>query len=317
MKDKNIAAVLAFFLGTFGVHRFYLGQTWLGVLYCIFAMTGISAILGFIDAVAFFAMSEERFDVKYNWKELYADRYAREGSYRSNMSEYERRRVVKEGRRQDRFEQQRKSRERDIENWQRRHRHREQEEEKVRKEQERTENRMRRRAQIEKVTLLKTQGVERFKDYDYEGAIESFNKILEIDDKDVATHFNLACTHSLNEDVNEAFYHLDQAVVNGFDDFNKIKTHDALAFLRIQPAYEAFEDNKFRLLSSTEAPVEIPIQEEKPIVKNEPLELGSPQPDLLQTQPDLLDQLQKLGELKEKGVLTEEEFRKEKRKLLS
>lgn len=71
MKDKNIAAVLAFFLGTFGIHRFYLGQIYLGIIYCFLAMTGISAVLGFIDAIILFSMPQEKFDGKYNWRELY------------------------------------------------------------------------------------------------------------------------------------------------------------------------------------------------------------------------------------------------------
>lgn len=53
MKDKNVAGILALFLGAFGVHRFYLGQTGLGILYAVF-MTGISTILGIIDAIVFF-----------------------------------------------------------------------------------------------------------------------------------------------------------------------------------------------------------------------------------------------------------------------
>ncbi len=316
MKDKNVAAVLAFFLGTFGVHRFYLGQTWLGIFYCIFAMTGISAILGFIDAIAFFAMNEEKFDVKYNWKEIYADRYRED----RRMSDRERQRIVREERMQDRFEQQRKNRERDIEHWQRRHRHRAHEEEKVRKEQEHADTRAQKRAQLQKITSFKAKGIESFKEYDYQNAIEAFNKVIEIDNKDVATHFNLACAYSLNEETDQAFYHLDQAVANGFDDFDKIKTHDALAFLRIQSSYETFAANKYRLPQpeqneQTTAPP-APEQEEVITLQDEMLELGSPQPNLLDSQPDLLDQLQKLGDLRAKGVLSEEEFNEQKRKLL-
>ena len=36
MKDKNVAAILAFFLGGLGVHRFYLNQIGLGFVYLIF-----------------------------------------------------------------------------------------------------------------------------------------------------------------------------------------------------------------------------------------------------------------------------------------
>jgi len=48
-KDEVAGVLLALFLGTFGIHRFYLGQTGAGVLYLIFSWTGIPAILGFIE----------------------------------------------------------------------------------------------------------------------------------------------------------------------------------------------------------------------------------------------------------------------------
>jgi len=40
---------MALFLGTFGVHHFYLRRTGLGILYCVFCWTGITTILGFIE----------------------------------------------------------------------------------------------------------------------------------------------------------------------------------------------------------------------------------------------------------------------------
>jgi len=66
MKDKTTAALLAFFLGGFGVHRFYLGQTGLGFLYLIFCWTFIPIFIGFIDFIVFLTMSKEAFDAKYN-----------------------------------------------------------------------------------------------------------------------------------------------------------------------------------------------------------------------------------------------------------
>ncbi|MFA8299316.1 MAG: TM2 domain-containing protein [Hyphomicrobiales bacterium] len=66
MKNKLATALLAFFLGTFGVHRFYLGQTKYGFIYLIFFWTGIISIIAFIDFILFLTMSDEEFDVKYN-----------------------------------------------------------------------------------------------------------------------------------------------------------------------------------------------------------------------------------------------------------
>ena len=48
-RDEVVGILLALFLGTFGVHHFYLRRTGLGILYCFFFWTGIPAILGFIE----------------------------------------------------------------------------------------------------------------------------------------------------------------------------------------------------------------------------------------------------------------------------
>jgi TM2 domain-containing membrane protein YozV len=48
-RDEIVGILLALFLGTFGVHHFYLRRTGLGILYCFFCWTGIPAILGFIE----------------------------------------------------------------------------------------------------------------------------------------------------------------------------------------------------------------------------------------------------------------------------
>src|ERR1700677_1408968 len=48
-RDEVVGVLLALFLGTFGIHHFYLRRTGLGILYCFFFWTGITAILGFIE----------------------------------------------------------------------------------------------------------------------------------------------------------------------------------------------------------------------------------------------------------------------------
>src|SRR5581483_10898141 len=48
-RDEVVGILLALFLGTFGVHHFYLRPTGLGILYLCFFWSGIPAILGFIE----------------------------------------------------------------------------------------------------------------------------------------------------------------------------------------------------------------------------------------------------------------------------
>jgi TM2 domain-containing membrane protein YozV/ribosomal protein L40E len=48
-RDEVVGILLALFLGTFGVHHFYLRRTGLGILYIVFFWTGIPTMLGFIE----------------------------------------------------------------------------------------------------------------------------------------------------------------------------------------------------------------------------------------------------------------------------
>lgn len=75
MKSKSVTAVLTFFFGVFGVHRFYLKQYGIGMLYILvsliayFSTEEVYLILGLIviaDFIAFLIMSEQTFNMKYN-----------------------------------------------------------------------------------------------------------------------------------------------------------------------------------------------------------------------------------------------------------
>jgi TM2 domain-containing membrane protein YozV len=48
-RDEVVGILLALFLGTFGIHHFYLRRTGLGILYLCFFWTGIPSMLGFIE----------------------------------------------------------------------------------------------------------------------------------------------------------------------------------------------------------------------------------------------------------------------------
>ena len=64
-KSRMVAALLAFFLGGIGFHRFYLGQVGLGVLYILFCWTFIPAFVAIIDFILLLIMSDEAFNEKY------------------------------------------------------------------------------------------------------------------------------------------------------------------------------------------------------------------------------------------------------------
>ncbi len=146
---------------------------------------------------------------------------------------------------------------------------------------------------IKRVNPYKNTGVNKYKEYDIEGAIADFEKGLKIEPNDVSLHFNLACGYSMQEEKDKSLYHLNMAIRNGYKDVEKIKTHDDLAFLRIQPEFEKFQANGYKMDGKVNV-------KEKNLLED----------DLL------LSQLNKLSELRNKGLLSEVEFAREKNKLM-
>ncbi len=296
MKNRFTAAILAIFLGSFGVHKFYLRDPGAGIFYVILMMVGInvirmpiSAILGWIDAFVLLTMSDDKFDAKYN------KNYNRRTDQRGGRTQ----------RRDNRYEsrQQRRYPSRDsYDNRGTRQGGYEERRESYRKPPQRTPARQPRRP---RENPFKKTGISKYKDYDLEGAIEDFNKGLELDPADMALHFNLACAYSLTEKPDKSFHHISKAVENGFKDFEKIKTHDDLAFLRIQDGFEEFEKNGFKTSKLKSIPVSGGEEKKEEEVPEQIL-----QDDIL------LSQLQKLSELRNKGLLSEKEYSVEKEKLM-
>jgi TM2 domain-containing membrane protein YozV len=81
MKNKVVAGILAIFLGCYGVHHFYLGDTNKGVIYLAITLIGvftcwflcftcvlpsIVAIIGLVEGVMILTMDDEKFNQKYN-----------------------------------------------------------------------------------------------------------------------------------------------------------------------------------------------------------------------------------------------------------
>ena len=70
MKDKNVAAILALFMGAIGVHKFYLGRIGVGILYLLGAVTVVgipfTALLALIDFFVLALMDNDEFNRRYN-----------------------------------------------------------------------------------------------------------------------------------------------------------------------------------------------------------------------------------------------------------
>lgn len=266
MKKKGVAFILAFLLGVFGVHRFYLGQRKLGIVYLAIFIIGfihittvdywdgppffiVTAIIGFIDAVLFLAMPKEDFDAKYN-KGKSAIAFQGDTTSKARGRKY--RKTTRQ-----------------------------------------------RHQTSRSANPFKISGLEKYKDYDYLGAIRDFRQSLDLKYDDPAVHFNLACCYSIMEETENAFFHIDKSVDFGFDDFDRIKNHDALAFLRTTDKFEQFAANGYQ------------IQQQIDIPKEDLLSAPSP---LMDT--DILEKIASLGELRDKGFLTDDEFSMQKKRLL-
>ena len=310
-KNKNLAALLAFFGGIVGLHRFYLGQNGRGVMMIIlsiFTMGLLGSIIGVVDSIAFLSMNEEKFDFKYNNPDEIVRRSPRYKSYErraktrsfsgNGSSPY------RKDRRMDRDEYRRKksgkatnrkrSRRKPLRNQRPRPR-------KVRK------------SDLKTINSLKTAGIEKFKDYDIEGSVKDFQKILELDPYHVAAHFNLACAYSQLEQPQKTMNHINMAVKAGFNDFERIKKHEKLAYARIQPEWENFAKNGFIF------DVEEETKGDEELADTEKEESKSDQPNQTpdDLSGDLLEHLKNLKEQREKGIITEVEFEIERRKLMS
>ncbi|MGB8847887.1 MAG: TM2 domain-containing protein, partial [Terracidiphilus sp.] len=48
-RDEVVGVLLALFLGSFGLHHFYLRRTGLGILYACFFWSGIPGLIGFFE----------------------------------------------------------------------------------------------------------------------------------------------------------------------------------------------------------------------------------------------------------------------------
>lgn len=261
MKKKSTAAILAVILGPYGLHRFYLGQRPLGIMYmffgCFFTMLTIEEgvpiillpiLLATIDAILFSVMPQEEFDAKYNSHKT------------SNINSYFN---------QDKYHERRENQE-----------------------------------------LKQQQRNKRNKgNYDYVSIIKDLQDDLEGDFQQPKTHFHLACCYSMLEKSHEAFFHLEKAIAFGFVDFGAIHNHEDLAYVRSMPKFDKFVLNGYKNVNPLPPP-------EQNLLSQSTLQNEEAVEEDAEEGLSLLDQIVILGELREKGILTEEEFAAQKHKLL-
>lgn len=252
MRKKNVAGLFALFFGMIGLHRFYLGQRRRGIFY--FAAT-IALFVASIenDVPLVMIMGAVAFIDAMVFFSMPAEEFDEKFNKHALGKKH-----------------------REYEGYR-----------------EKTSFRKRRAAKQQPfIDPFKASGIHKYKEYDYEGAIEDFKKSLGEKFDDPATHFNLACCYSLVERPDPAFFHLTKAVHFGFVDFDKIEKHEALAYLRTLPAFAEFVSNGYQRMAP----------------------LPAEQADLLSSAAQqkegetLLEQIKRLGELRNKGILTEEEY---------
>ena len=300
MKNKNTAALLALFLGAFGVHKFYLRDPGSGIFYIMLTIFSSSlgfplgTILGVIDAFAMFTMSEERFDKKYNSGPRNARRQGRKDS------------------REERFERRSTSR---------RSKGRTPNDRTTRttRSNRSTEGRsntgeyskQKRRKNIIKDNPFKTSGIKRLKDFELDLAQADLTKALELSPDDNEIHFSLGKLYSLEEQKQKSFYHLKKAIDLGFADVSQIKSADELAYLGIQDEFEEFQNSGYRIM-----PGSAPKSESSESSNTNTTQAKEPPKNDLLQDDLLLSQLNKLQELRKKGLLSEKEFQEEKVKLI-
>ena len=276
MLNKNLAGLFAIFSGLFGVHRFYLGQWFRGVMQFAFfwgsvflvnvsygyeeslfsgILVAMSVIIPVITGIVFLSMPEKRWLAKYDpaaLEEINSDPGYAAGPRITDTSE------------------------------------------------------------------LKAEGIRYYRTADYDLAIEAFQDAIDLDLGDAGTHFNLACSYAQLGQYGEALRHLEHSVTFGLPKPERIEKHPALAGLRKQAAYRTFRSNNFRRLNLIELTAPGPKATEEEVLEdfNTPPPADVPRDAKGTMSVDLLEQITRLRELHDAGVLTQQEYQRQKEKLM-
>lgn len=139
------------------------------------------------------------------------------------------------------------------------------------------------------------EGDRKYADYDFDGAMEQYLKSLNVKPNNSKVHFNLSCLYSILEKTKISLFHLSKAIEQGYYDFDKIDNHDHLSFLRTQQEFLNFKNNGYKLTEAIEPP------------KTTGLDLSD----------SVISQIERLAKLKDSGIISEDDFLKQKDKLFN
>ncbi|MDO6745508.1 SHOCT domain-containing protein [Tenacibaculum soleae] len=138
-----------------------------------------------------------------------------------------------------------------------------------------------------KVVNLTNKALKKQINKEYKESLNILNQALSIDPNEKQTHYNLASIYSVIEKKEKAFFHLEKAVKLGYKNLSRISSSEDFSWLRKQAEFNSFMQNGYK-------------KDNTNIFKD-----------------NHLDNLKKLAELKENGVLTDTEFEQEKQKILN
>lgn len=130
-----------------------------------------------------------------------------------------------------------------------------------------------------------------YKEYDYKGAIQAYQTILEINPHDPVSLLSTARLYSLLKNKDKAYEYIQRANESRHPTLTKSLQHQDFDFVKSQPDFAKFASNGYRVLDTP--------------INNEP------------SKSSLADELEKLANLKEKGIISEEEFQAQKTKVLN
>ena len=296
MLSKNLAGSLAFFFGMFGAHRFYLGQPVRGTLQFAGFFAAIALVVEaggdpmplplilaafvlapIITGLVFWTIPYERWAAKYDPEALVARGYPAPAKPRQP--------------------------------W------------------------IRRAAPAEvaaagrkgvggkpDLRALKAEGVKYYRSGDFDLAVEAFLEASALAPADPVAHFNLACCYALLGQFPDALRQLEYSVTYELPGPERIEQHPALRELRESELYRKFRANNFRrldLVALGDLPPAAAAAPESEILEDfatPPRSEGSQ--ERAAGQSELLEQLGRLQELRDAGILTEREYGAQREKLM-